>query len=82
MKRKFEEYDRLSKLTCIEELCLLSGKVNVKLNEDQRIYEERITQYLARMEDFFERHKKIEESLISQYDGLMKTFKSLSELML
>jgi hypothetical protein len=38
IKRKFEEYDKIKKITSIEELCLLEGEVKVEVSEQTRQY--------------------------------------------
>jgi hypothetical protein len=38
IKRKFEEYDKIKKITSIEELCLLEGEVKVEVSEPTRQY--------------------------------------------
>lgn len=42
MKRKFEEYDKIRKITSIEELCLLEGEVKVEISEANRQYNEHL----------------------------------------
>ena len=42
----------------LEELCLLSGNVNVKINEQERIYGEKVTKFIDKMEYNFDRYRK------------------------
>jgi len=49
IKRKLEEWDNLEAPNCIEELCLVGGRVSVNLSEQQRIYHENFKRYHSRM---------------------------------
>jgi hypothetical protein len=41
----------MTKLKSIEELCLLNGKVEVALTENERIYNENMTKFVIKFEN-------------------------------
>ena len=51
MKRKFEEYDKLKKITSLEELCLLDGKVRIEFTEETRQYNEHLARFRQQAND-------------------------------
>lgn len=67
IKRKFEEYAKMDEYKGLEELCVLEGKVQVILNEDQRIYHEQLGKLIEQFEDLLGKKNKFIEILGAQF---------------
>lgn len=58
MKRKFEEYDKMTKLKSIEELCLLPGKVEILVTEKERIYNETMGKLILKLDNNLDKYRR------------------------
>jgi hypothetical protein len=66
VKRKFEEYAKLKKISALEELCLLEGQVHVELTEEKRQYSEALGKLLEKVAAQW----LAQERLLAELDGL------------
>lgn len=67
IKRKFEEYAKMDEFKALEELCVTGGKVEVVVNEQQRIYHEHLEKMLEQFEDILGKKNKLMEQLGAQF---------------
>lgn len=81
LKAKLHEYDKLARLRSLEELCLLTGEVNIAYSDQHRIYCEAISPFLQNMNHHMDRYKRLQEQLTSNYAALMKTYVEVHEVM-
>jgi len=81
LKAKLHEYDKLARLKSLEELCLLTGEVNIAYSDQHRIYCEAIGPFLHNMNNHMDRYKRLQEQLSGNYATLLKTYSEIQEVM-
>jgi len=80
IKRKFEEYAKMDEFKALEELCVTGGKVEVIVNEQQRIYHEQLDKMLEQFDDLLGRKTKLMELLGAQFLQVHDTLTNLAKL--
>ena len=60
---------------------MLSGDIEVNITEDRRIYGEKMTKFIEKMEYNFDRYRKYCENISYHYQNTMTTFSNLIDLM-
>lgn len=80
IKRKFEEYAKMDEFKALEELCVTGGKVEVIVNEQQRIYHEQLDKMLEQFDDLLGRKTKLMELLGAQFLQVQDTLTNLAKL--
>lgn len=64
----------------IEELCLSGGKVEVVINEQQRIYHEHLDKMLEQFDEMLGKKNKLVEQLGAQFVQIHETLTTLARL--
>lgn len=80
IKRQFEKYQKMDDIKAVEELCVTGGKLDVVINEQQRIYHENLDKMLEQFTDLFGKKNRLVEQLGVQFTQIHETLTSLAKL--
>jgi hypothetical protein len=80
VKRQFEKYQKMDDIKAVEELCVTGGKVNVVINEQQRIYHENLDKMLEQFDDLLGKKNRLVEQLGVQFSQIHDTLTNLARL--
>lgn len=69
------------RLRCLEELCLLTGEVNIAYTDGHRVYAEGIGPFVEKLGHQMDKYKKLQEQLTHNYNSLIRTYGEISELL-
>jgi hypothetical protein len=67
-------------IKAVEELCVTGGKLDVVINEQQRIYHENLDKMLEQFTDLFGKKNRLVEQLGVQFTQIHETLTSLAKL--
>ena len=81
LKAKLQEYDKLARLKSLEELCLLTGEVNIAYSDQHRIYCDGMNPFLQNMNHHMDKYKRLQEQLTANYSSLIRTYTEVQEVM-
>jgi hypothetical protein len=79
LKAKLQEYDKLARLKSLEELCLLTGEVNIAYTDQHRIYCDNLNPFLTQMSSQMDKYRRLQDQLTHNYTSLLKTYSEIND---